>query len=279
MLPLLRAIASRKQISALILAIVSTALIAVASSAREGGAKPNGMGEPRIPILLYHRFGPSVPDAMTVRTANFAAQLEYLRENGYRVIPLREVVAYARGEARPPARAVAITADDGHKTVFTDMAPLVERYRVPVTLFIYPSAISNASYAMTWEELRRLKETGLFDIQSHTYWHPNFKVEKRRLSPAKYDAFVRMQLSKSKRVLDRRLGLNVDMLAWPFGIFDQELIGMARAEGYTAAFTMVRASVKRGDNVMILPRYLMTDEMRGRAFAKFIERATAPARN
>jgi peptidoglycan/xylan/chitin deacetylase (PgdA/CDA1 family) len=278
-MPLERAIASRRQISALVPVIGLAALIAVAGSVCGLGAEPNGSGEPRIPILLYHRFGPSVADAMTVRTADFAAQLEYLRENGYHVIPLREVVAYARGEVRPPARAIAITADDGHKTVFTDMAPLVERYRVPVTLFIYPSAISNASYAMTWEELHRLKETGLFDIQSHTYWHPNFKVEKRRLSPAQYEAFVRMQFLKSRRVLDQRLGLNVDMLAWPFGIFDQELIRLARLEGYTAAFTMVRASVKRGDNVMILPRYLMTDEMRGRRFAKFIERATAPARN
>ncbi len=247
------------------------------SIAREPGAEPGRSGDLRIPILVYHRFGPTVADAMTVRTADFAAQLEYLRKNGYHVIPLREVVAYARGEAHPPTRALAIAADDGHRTVFTDMFPLVERYRVPVTLFIYPSAISNASYAMTWEQLRRLKETGLFDIQSHTYWHPNFKVEKRRLSPAEYEAFVRMQLSKSKRALDARLGLNVDMLAWPFGIHDDELIRMAREAGYVAGFTIVRASVVRGDNVMALPRYLMTDEMRGRAFEEFIARATAPA--
>jgi peptidoglycan/xylan/chitin deacetylase (PgdA/CDA1 family) len=259
------------------LAILSVASIAALSIAREPLAAAGGSAEPRIPILVYHRVGPTVADAMTVRTADFAAQLEYLRENGYRVIPLREVVAYVRGEARPPGRAIAITVDDAHKTVFTEMLPLVERYRVPVTLFIYPSAISNASYAMTWEQLRRLKATGLFDIQSHTYWHPNFKVEKRRLSPAEYEAMVRMQLSKSKRVLDARLNLNVDMLAWPFGIHDEELVRMAREEGYVAGFTLQRASVTRGDNVMALPRYLMTDEMRGRAFGKFIARATGPA--
>ena len=54
------------------------------------------------------------------------------------------------------------------------MKPLIERERIPVTLFSYPSAISNASYAMTWEQLAALKATGLFSIESHSYWHPNF---------------------------------------------------------------------------------------------------------
>lgn len=275
-LPLLRAIPSGRQFGVLILAIVSAVSIVALSLAREPDTNAGEAGQPRVPILLYHRFGPTVADAMTVRTVDFAAQLEYLQANAYHVVPLREVVAYARGEAKPPTRAIAITADDGHKTVFTEMLALVERYRVPVTLFVYPSAVSNASYALTWEQLRRLKETGLFDIQSHTYWHPNFKVERRRLSAADYEALVRMQLSKSRRVIDARLGIRVDMIAWPFGIYDDELVRMARDEGYVAGFTMVRKSVVRGDNVMTLPRYLMTDEMRGRAFERFIAQATAP---
>ncbi len=64
--------------------------------------------------------------------------------------------------------------------LYAHMFSLVHLYRIPVTLFVYPSAISNADYALTWEQLLELKETWLFDIQSHSYWHPNFKEEKRR---------------------------------------------------------------------------------------------------
>src|SRR5690242_9619856 len=98
----------------------------------------------------------------------------------------------ARGESLPDA--VVITVDDGHRSVYSDMLPLVRKYRLPVTLFIYPSAISNASYAMTWAQLEALKETGFFDIQSHTYWHPNFKTERRRLGAPDFDKFATMQL-------------------------------------------------------------------------------------
>ena len=146
------------------------------------------------------------------------------------------------------------------------MKPLVERYRIPVTLFIYPSAISNASYAMTWDQLARLKATGLFEIESHTYWHPNFHIEKQRLSPDAYRNFVAMQLNKSRETLDRRLDLKVDMLSWPFGIYDDDLITMAQNAGYVAGFTIQRHHASRRDNVMAIPRYIVTDHDRGAAF-------------
>ena len=137
----------------------------------------------KVPILLYHRFGPVAADGMTTTTPVFQSHLEYLRANGYKVIPLRQLVDYYLHKGPPPPpKSVVITVDDGHKTVYTDMLPLVRKYRIPVTLFIYPSAISNASYAMTWDQLRELQKTGLFDMQGHTYWHPNFKQERKKSS-------------------------------------------------------------------------------------------------
>ena len=108
----------------------------------------------RLPILVYHRFAATAADSMTVRTDRFAAQLDYLAGHGYMVVPLHQAVACLRGEAVAlPPKALAITVDDGHRSVYTDMLPLVRQRRIPVTLFIYPSAISNAAYALTWEQL------------------------------------------------------------------------------------------------------------------------------
>jgi peptidoglycan/xylan/chitin deacetylase (PgdA/CDA1 family) len=221
-------------------------------------------------ILVYHRFGPVVADSMTVTTAVFSSQLKYLHDNGYAIVPLHDIVNFAAGHGELPPRAVAITADDGHRTVFSDMKPLVERYRIPVTLFIYPSAISNASYAMTWEQLEELKVTGLFSVESHTYWHPNFHVEKRRLSDEDYRKFVDSQLNKSREILERRLSSHVMMLSWPFGIYDNELIAAATKSGYAAAFTIDRRRVVRGDNVMALPRFIVTNGDVGQRFESLL---------
>lgn len=213
-----------------------------------------------IPILNYHRFAPKVTDSMTVTTAVFEAQLQWLADNGYTVIPLRMLVDYLRGKgAPPPAKAVVVTADDGHQSVYTEMLPIVSRYRIPVTLFVYPSAISNASYALTWEQLQALQQTGLFDIQSHTLWSPNFKKDRKRLSPEAYSKFVAEQLVKSKAILEKRLGRVVELLAWPFGIYDGDLEQVAAETGYIAAFSIDRRPAGIGENIMSQPRYLMVN--------------------
>jgi len=219
----------------------------------------------QVPILLYHRFGPVAADSMTVTTALFESHLKYLKDSGYRVIPLRELVDYYLGKREaPPPHSVVITADDGHISVYREMLPLAKRYQSPATLFIYPSAISNAPYAMTWGQLRELKETGIFDLQSHTFWHPNFKKDKKRLTPTEYENLVSMQLRKSKERLERELSARIDMLAWPFGIYDDDLIDRAREAGYVATYTMDRHPAGTLDKVMALPRYLMTNGDSGR---------------
>ncbi|HEY9074179.1 MAG TPA: hypothetical protein VIN67_08610, partial [Desulfobaccales bacterium] len=50
-----------------------------------------------VPVLCYHRFGPTVPDSMTVTTKHFTEQLQWLKDNGYTVIPLKTLVNYLLG--------------------------------------------------------------------------------------------------------------------------------------------------------------------------------------
>lgn len=242
----------------------------VACAAFAAGAAVQGDDGGFPPILVYHRFGPSAADSMTVRTAMFAAQLELLKDQGYAVVPLRQLVARVGGGERLPEKAVAITVDDGHRSVYSEMLPLVQRYRIPVTLFIYPSAISNASYALTWAQLDELRQSGWFDVQSHTYWHPNFKQEKRRLPADAYGELVRTQLVKPRRILAQRLDVDANLLAWPFGIYDEELIAAARSAGYLAGFTLECRRPHPADRLLALPRCLMTDAVGIREFQQLL---------
>lgn len=232
-----------------------------------------------VPILLYHRFGPTVADGMTIKTSVFEEHLKYLRDNGYKVIPLRQLINWYQKKGPAPApKSVVIVEDDTHKSVYSDMYPLAKKYNVPVTVFIYPSAVSNAEYAMTWDQLRELKKSGLFDFQSHTYWHPNFKKERKKLSPADFDKLVSNQLLKSKEKINKELGVTVDLLAWPFGIYDADLLKRAAAAGYSGTFTIERRHATAADSVMKLPRYLLINADQGKSFAAILA-GTAPQRN
>jgi len=227
-----------------------------------------------VPVILYHRFGPTVADSMTTKTSVFEAQMKWLKDNGYTVIPMRQMVNYLLGQGPPPPpKSVVICADDGHKSVYTDMLPIVKKYNYPVTLFIYPSCISNkhAPYAMTWEQLAELKKTGLFDMQSHTFWHPNFKKEKKKLKPEAYQKLVDTQLKKSRAILEKKFGTKVDMLAWPFGIYDEELEKDAAKAGYVVAFSIDRRFDSKSEPMMAQPRYLMANSDGVKGFAAIVE--------
>jgi peptidoglycan/xylan/chitin deacetylase (PgdA/CDA1 family) len=234
-------------------------------------AKPNEVYH-QIPILCYHRFGAQINDTMTIKSSVFSKQLAWLKANGYTVISLDDAVGYLKGDREQiPDKPVVITVDDGHKSVYFEMMPLVKAHQIPVTLFIYPSAISNAKYALTWEQLRELEETDLFHVESHTYWHPNFKKEKKRRSAENYDKFVTMQLGKSKSVLEEKMGHKIKYLAWAFGICDEALQRKAKEAGYEAAFTIERKHAKRCQPMMALPRYMIIDPITLDAFKRVIE--------
>lgn len=229
-----------------------------------------------IPILCYHRFGPEVVDSMTLKTSVFIEQLEWLKTNGYSVIPLDTAMRYIKGEIKTiPPKAVVITVDDGHKSVYEQMAPIVIKYKIPVTLFIYPSAISNAKYAMTWDQLKELEGSKWFRVESHTYWHPNFKHEKKKLTPAEYDTFVDKQLGGAKKKLEEKMGHEVKYLAWVFGIYDDELLQKASSAGYTNAFTIDRRNASAKEASMAQPRYMVVSQQDMNAFKNTVSGAEA----
>jgi peptidoglycan/xylan/chitin deacetylase (PgdA/CDA1 family) len=248
----------------------------VAGHARHPSAAPRAAPTAQsrvsgVSILVYHRVLPAVTNEMTIRPSTLQWQMDYLQQHKYPIVPLRSVVAYLLGTGpAPPPSSVVITVDDGHRSVYSAILPLVRRLNVPVTLFIYPSAISNASYSLTWQQVAELQRTGLFTIESHTYWHPNFKVERRRLVADAYREFATRQLCRSRSVLEQRVGTAPSLLAWPFGVDEAEAIEVARNCGYTAGFTLGARGVTPGTDLMTLPRFLVTDKAVGKAFAAML---------
>ena len=230
------------------------------------------LGEPTsAAILVYHRFDPDVPGPTTVTVAAFEAQLAWLAKHKYQIVQLSTALAELNGASPQPQHPVAvITADDGHRSVYTVLFPIIQRMHLPVTLFIYPSAISNASYALTWAQLQEMQASGLVDVESHTYWHPNFKVERRRRTAGDYAAFVDSQLGRSRTLIETKLGRPVDLLAWPYGIVDADLEAAARRAGYKAAFAYAGGPVAPSDDPLALPRIPVSDADRGERFGAML---------
>ena len=90
------------------------------------------------------------------------------------------------------------------------------------------------------------------------------------MQPAEFEKSVTLQLQKSKARLEKELGGTVDLLAWPFGIYDDYLLKKAAEAGYIATFTIERRHAKSSDNIMKLPRYLLVNADSEKAFIQLL---------
>lgn len=90
----------------------------------------------RLNILIFHRVLPA-PDALcpdAIDAARFEAQLRWLR-SWFQVLPLADAVQRL-AEGRIPARALAITFDDGYADNEEIAAPILSRLGMTATFFV-----------------------------------------------------------------------------------------------------------------------------------------------
>jgi len=85
-------------------------------------------------ILHYHRFSSSARPSATAVSV-FKEQLAYLTGR-YEIVPLSVIVDCLAKGAALPRRAAAITVDDGYRDFYELALPLLERFKVPATVFV-----------------------------------------------------------------------------------------------------------------------------------------------
>jgi peptidoglycan/xylan/chitin deacetylase (PgdA/CDA1 family) len=93
----------------------------------------------RLLILCYHGFAQADEhlwnSSLYVTRDHLESRLEFLAAQGYVILPLREGLArLAAGTL--PARAVAITVDDGTYDFYAVAYPVLKRLGVPVTVYV-----------------------------------------------------------------------------------------------------------------------------------------------
>ena len=186
-------------------------------------------------ILAYHEVDPVPERGWAVSSEDFAEQMRYLALAGYNVVPISALVDYIAGrrDSLPP-NAVVITVDDGWLCASTEIEPVLERFRFPWSLYVYPKIVGQGSHTLTWPEIIALQKNGV-DIEGHTMSHAHLMHKSHpELDDAQYDAFLRTELDESKRVIESYTGQPVRFLAYPYGDYDAAVVAAAKRAGYEA---------------------------------------------
>lgn len=196
-----------------------------------------------IPILMYHKVNADPRTGglgLRVTPDKFEWQMKYLRRNGYESVSLTDVMDHFQKGKHLPARPIVITFDDGYKDNHDFAYPIMKKYGYTGTIFVVSKAIGNTNFfdvekhlqpvnkIMNWNEIRELDQAG-FVIGAHTVDHPHLA----KVPPE----VARYQIEECKRALEHGLKKPVEVLAYPYGSYNDTVAQITKQAGYRAAVT------------------------------------------
>ena len=252
-------------------------LLIVSACSKEPVIEGNG----KIIILMYHSITEGeATDLYERSTSGFESDLSYLKRNNIKVIDFKELEVIVKKGAKPIENLAIITFDDGCRSWLTNAIPLLLKYNMKATFFLWVSEVGKGSF-LSWDEVDLIshytnKEGHRpFTFASHTLSHPFLLDKKSSFSnPAEYNAFLDRELSESKEIIEAVTPIRVEGLALPYGngAGDPDIIAAARRKGYSFIRTSVWGAFNPTEvDLFILPSLPMLSTSYSEIIGEYLE--------
>ena len=224
-------------------------------------------------------------DRMTPRT--FVLFLDWLTGTGWEAVSLDELSAAARGLRKLPDKAILLTFDDGFRSLYTRVFPLLKAYHYPAVAALVGSWMKDTGDGtvlygdkrvprttfISWAEAREMEASGLVEFASHSYdLHRGIQANPQgnrvsgvltwRYDPrtgtyeddVAYMARLRADLAKSRALMETNLGHPPRAIVWPYGRYTGPALDVVKELGFGFALTL-NPEPAYTSNLYEIPRY------------------------
>lgn len=209
------------------------------------------------------------PDQFAVSTQHLAEHFAWLQHHGYTPVSVDDLIAAARDEAALPDKAVLLSFDDGFRSVYTDVYPLLKIFNYPALVSVVTGWLDMApgrtvevaerqlgrDAFISWAEAREMQASGLVEIASHSadlhrgiVANPQANLlpaaSSRAYRDGRYesgeDFHVRIDadLARSAQAIHAALGSPPRVMTWPYGKYSAPTLDLAAARGMPISLTL-----------------------------------------
>ncbi len=183
-------------------------------------------------IVLYHHISTSTPESTSVAPDKFREQMEHLKNDGFNVMALPELLTALQNRQQVPDKTVAITFDDGYTSIFDTAFPMLQEYGFPFTVFINTQPINDhLNGYMTWAQIKEMADAGV-TIANHMVNHPHMIDGEADESEHDRVARFRAELLQAQAEIEQETGQDHHFMAYPYGEYDLAVKGMLAQEGF-----------------------------------------------
>jgi peptidoglycan/xylan/chitin deacetylase (PgdA/CDA1 family) len=224
----------------------------------------DGAGDASLRVLMYHKINDVAENPLSVPVGLFDEQLGLLRDLGYTVVDLEQVLDHYTLGTPLPARSVLITFDDGYRDNMENAVEVLRRHGYPAVLFVPIGYLDTTlplpheerlaqrgivNRTIDWNDLADLERSGI-RVEAHGISH-------RPLADLEVDEAAR-EIVLAKLKLEEALGRPVRAFAYVKGSeahFKLVHLSLLRQAGYDIAFTSVSGANSPRTDPLRLHRY------------------------
>jgi peptidoglycan/xylan/chitin deacetylase (PgdA/CDA1 family) len=230
-----------------------------------------------ISILSYHHLlkneeNPFPNNDSVLSVENFQEQMKYLHDKNFNAITLDELEKFLRGEIKLPQNSIVITFDDGYKSNYIYAYPVLKEYGFKASIFMITKLITNEPTKfdpktlqyLSWKEMKEAKD--VFEYASHTNDLHRLDAKNKSFLVVQPKDVVYADLKKTQELLE------TTYLAYPYGQYTKNTMSILNDLNFKMAFTTKSGTVKPGNDMLKLKRYVISPNTSLNKFKKIVDR-------
>ncbi|MCT4563822.1 MAG: polysaccharide deacetylase family protein [Maledivibacter sp.] len=230
-----------------------------------------------ISILSYHHLlkneeNPFPNNDSVLSVENFQEQMKYLHDKNFNAITLDELEKFLRGEIKLPKNSIVITFDDGYKSNYIYAYPVLKEYGFKASIFMITKLITNEPTKfdpktlqyLSWKEMKEAKD--VFEYASHTNDLHRLDAKNKSFLVVQPKDVVYADLKKTQELLE------TTYLAYPYGQYTKNTMSILNDLNFKMAFTTKSGTVKPGNDMLKLKRYVISPNTSLNKFKKIVDR-------
>lgn len=204
-------------------------------------------------VLEYHHVSDKTPKSTSINPERFIAQMDYLANNNFKVIPLTELAEKLRNGEPLPDKTVAITFDDSYASVYDAAYPLLKKRGWPFTFFVNTDAVGKSNLFVSWEQLREMSKHGV-TIANHSTAHNHLVRLNEGESRSQWRKRITNEIKLAQEKITQEIGVAPKIFAYPFGEYDTHVQKILKKLDYIAFGQQSGVLYSDGD-LQAVPRF------------------------
>lgn len=178
-------------------------------------------------IFVYHRFDDNRYPTTNTSTSELKREFSYLKNNGYKIVPLIDIVNKVKANEKVPNNWIALTIDDGFRSFYTHGLPIFKEYNYPFTLFIAVK-YTEKKYKdyVSWKQLKEIAKYG--DVEFHSYGHGHFGQMSNEA--------IKTDMDKGLALMKKHLNYEPRLFVYPYGEYDARVEKVLEPYKFQAVF-------------------------------------------